>query len=152
MRLIKLAIISFVFLFIVITIISLFIPSHIRVSKAIDIKSSSATVISLIENKSNWVKWHPAYMNQKEKIDTIEQPVKKSDTLFLLKLIPSNAKTLISTWEIHNGYTADSLTLQWFLDFQLHWYPWEKFSTLFYDKTYGSVMEQGLTNIKQLVE
>jgi hypothetical protein len=35
------------------------------------------------------------------------------------------------------------------MDFRLSWYPWEKFSSLFYEKTYGTMMETGLLNFKK---
>jgi hypothetical protein len=45
---------------------------------------------------------------------------------------------------------GDSVTLQWFMDFRLRWYPWEKFRSLFYENIYGVQMEQGLGNLKEL--
>jgi hypothetical protein len=35
------------------------------------------------------------------------------------------------------------------MDFQLAWYPWQKFSSLFYERTYGAMMERGLANFKK---
>jgi hypothetical protein len=38
------------------------------------------------------------------------------------------------------------------MDFRLSWYPWEKFSSLFYEKTYGAMMERGLNDLKKRLE
>jgi hypothetical protein len=38
------------------------------------------------------------------------------------------------------------------MDFRLRWYPWEKFSSLLFEKSYGLTMEKGLNNIKKLSE
>jgi len=52
---------------------------------------------------------------------------------------------------IHHSQ-SDSLTLQWYMDFSLRWYPWEKFKSLFYENVYGVQMEQGLANLKELLK
>ncbi len=63
-----------------------------------------------------------------------------------------NGKPMISGWKCIQQPGADSTTLQWYMDFKLRWYPWEKFSSLVFDKSYGGRMEQGLNNIKKIVE
>jgi hypothetical protein len=47
-------------------------------------------------------------------------------------------------------HPGDSSTLQWYMDFNLKWYPWDKFRSLFYENIYGVQMEQGLSNLKEL--
>ncbi|MEJ0105618.1 MAG: hypothetical protein WDO19_24995 [Bacteroidota bacterium] len=59
---------------------------------------------------------------------------------------------MISGWEAKSYNQSDSLTVQWYLDFKLKWYPWDKFFSLAYDKMYGTQMEQGLKNLKENVE
>src|SRR5436190_23606652 len=59
MRVIKLAILSFIFLFLLVTTISLFIPSHIRISRARDINSTKQEVMSLIVDPLKWKEWYP---------------------------------------------------------------------------------------------
>src|SRR5690242_15928120 len=59
MRLIKLAFISIIFLFLLITGISLFIPSHIRISKAINIKADKDSVLAQIKDPAKWKNWYP---------------------------------------------------------------------------------------------
>ncbi len=61
-------------------------------------------------------------------------------------------KPVINGWRIITYQQSDSVTLQWFIDFTLRWYPWEKFSSLLYEKMYGTQMEQGLTILKQIAE
>ena len=63
MRFIKLAILSFIFLFLVVTAISLLIPSHIRISKAINIAPPKDSVLALIGDQNRWPQWHPAFMS-----------------------------------------------------------------------------------------
>ena len=150
MRIIKLAIISFVFLFLIVTAISLLIPSHIRISKAANYALKKETIILLVKNKESWRQWHPAFMN-----DTITWNKKISfslqsanDSLIVWKMEQPKKNPVINGWQIYTYPGADSLTLQWYMDFDLPWYPWQKFGSLFYENTYGVMMEQGLHNLK----
>ena len=59
MGVIKLAILSFIILFLLVTIISLFIPSHVRISKATDINSTKEVVMSYITDPLKWKEWYP---------------------------------------------------------------------------------------------
>ena len=59
---------------------------------------------------------------------------------------------LINGWKIYHHPSTDSLTLQWYSDFHLKWYPWQKLGSLFYENTYGVMMEEGLGNLKRLAE
>ena len=59
MRIIKLGIISIVVFTFLITGFSLFFPSNIRISKAIDINASKDTVLLQISNVENWKHWFP---------------------------------------------------------------------------------------------
>jgi hypothetical protein len=38
------------------------------------------------------------------------------------------------------------------MDFHLKWYPWKKFSSLFFENRYGVLMEQGLSHIKKITQ
>ena len=58
--------------------------------------------------------------------------------------------------KVDNGWNLvreqGSLTVQWYMDFKLRWYPWEKFSSLLFEKQYGTQMEIGLAKLKRLAE
>jgi hypothetical protein len=151
MRLIKLVILSFVFLFLVVTAISLLIPSHIRISKATNIGHTKDSIFALIKDEGRWSQWHPAFMNDTlHRMAAIQvRPVLQSDSEVVFQLQQPKKRPVINGWKIYHT-SADSLTLQWYMDFHLHWYPWEKFGSLFYENTYGVMMEQGLTNLKRL--
>ena len=59
MRIIKLIIGSIIFLLVIITIISLFIPSHIRISRAVQINSSKESVMDQVSDPVKWRNWYP---------------------------------------------------------------------------------------------
>lgn len=155
MRLIKLAFISMVFLFIVVTAISLLIPSHIRISKAINIYGEKDKIFALIGDTAKWKLWHPAFIAN----DSVpEFPaihiVRKfqNDSEIVMHLQQAGKPRVINGWKIYQHNRVDSLALQWYMDFYLKWYPWKKFGSLFYENTYGVMMEQGLDNIKTQIQ
>lgn len=162
MRLIKLAILSFIILFLLVTVISLFIPSNIRISKATNIAADDTLAFSNIKNLSNWRNWHPALKGIPEneisvlndsgikvKGTTIVITAKKNDE-FVTKMVANEGQPVVSGFKTISHQQGDSSTLQWYMDFRLRWYPWEKFRSLFYENIYGIQMEQGLANLKEL--
>lgn len=149
MRFIKLGLISLFVLFLLVTLISLLIPAQIRLSKAIDLPNRRQQVFSLLQRDTAW---HPAYSDTAsakamKKLD--KKLVAKTDSTYVLQLQQQGRKPVISGWQVYGSPTADSLTLQWYMDFRLSWYPWEKFSSLFFESTYGNMMEKGLANLKE---
>ena len=171
MRLFKLFIISVTILFLVVTAISLLFPSDIRISKAINMAASPRTIISHISDPSKWKDWYPGldstrYFYPPDAVhdsgvvsgfimkDSLRQFIniieKKNDEV--IAEISSGEKKIISGWKTISYPHTDSTTLQWYMDFHLSWYPWEKFRSLLFEPTYGPRMEKGLNNIKKLVE
>jgi len=121
MRVIKLGIISFVVFSFLITLISLFFPSHIRISRAIDINASKENVSHLINDSQARSTWYP--------IDS--------------------AKNLAGGFNIIETGIPNTITVQWYMDFHLGWLPWKKFSGLLLEKRYGPIMESGLERLKK---
>jgi len=165
MRIIKLAIISFIVFFLVITGMSLFIPGHIRISKAIDIRTDRESLLKEINDATNWKNWYPG-------ADTLElyfingkaAGIKKDSLNMLLMITHSDDSTVLATtagspsgkivmgWNIFQGKDPENVSLQWYMDFKLRWYPWEKFRSLLFEKIYGVHMEKGLSNLKEWLE
>jgi Polyketide cyclase / dehydrase and lipid transport len=169
MRLIKLALISFIFLFLLITGISLFFPSHIRISKAINIKAGKDSIMAQISDAAKWKNWYPGL--DTAKLLYVEGKVKgvilgNSDSLHPVyiiitgekqdeinaQLISKKLRPVINGWKTISYPAGDSITLQWYMDFDLRWYPWEKFGSLLLEQSYGTKMERGLLNLRKLVQ
>lgn len=151
MKIIKLAIISFVLLFGLLTAISLLIPSTVRISKAIDLQAPRDSVRRLITDTTAWRQWHPAYQNNRLQAASITI-TSVTDTLVTATISSPGKNSLLNGWYFHTHSGSDIYTLQWYIDFKLRWYPWEKFGSLFYESTYGRMIEQGLSNIKKQVQ
>jgi hypothetical protein len=156
MRLIKLALISMVVFFGLLTAMSLLIPAHVRISRAVNIHSSSGRVFYFISNREQWPQWHPAFQNGDAMAQLQHQiritPLLQTDTSLTVRWGQPGKRPVINGWQLHRVAIRDSATLQWYMDFQLKWYPWQKFSSLLYEKAYGTFMEQGLQNLKRITE
>ena len=165
MKIFRLLFFSGLFLFLLVTGISLFIPSNIRISKAINIAAPADTVFKQLNEPLKWKNWFPGLESSIPFYETgVAKGVMVSDSSKqyiriteskkdeVITELGSGSKKLISGWKLINHAQSDSTTLQWYMDFTLRWYPWEKFSSLLFEKSYGLTMEKGLNNIKKLSE
>lgn len=154
MRIVKLALISFIFFFLLLTAISSLVPSTVRLSKAINIGAPKADILTLVSDTASWKDWHPGFSNNNRQAKDAPHvlPVSKSDSLIIMQLNRPGRKPVLNGWQVYEYASTDSITIQWYMDFQLQWYPWQKFGSLFYENTYGTMMQQGLASMKELAE
>ncbi|MDZ4794615.1 MAG: SRPBCC family protein [Bacteroidota bacterium] len=164
MGVIKLGFISLIVFALLITGFSLFIPSHIRISKATDINASQDSVLQQLNNPSHWKQWYPGAdtldlyteNGQLKGISTGNgqslKIISVNDSTITTAMVGPGAKKGSSGWNIYQGRTPNTVTVQWYMDIHLRWYPWEKFSSLLLEKRYGPMMEQGLEKLKDLLE
>ncbi len=164
MQLIKLGIISLVAFALLITGISLFFPSHVRISRAVEIKAEKDSVWSLIKDPAGWNRWYPGADSMTPlvtdgKISGIGPDSTQgwmidavTDSSVTARAVGSSSHKRETGWNYFPGYKPGSFTIQWYMDFHLKWYPWEKFSSLLLDKRFGTMMEKGLDNLRKLAE
>ena len=167
MRVIKLGILSFIFLFVLVTIISLFIPSHIRISRATDINSAKQDVMNLIADPLKWKEWYPGadslailYVEGKPKGILLDSSALLGLSIFTIndsvvtvhEVGTTGAERMEMGLKVLPGRNENNIVAQWYMDFKLRWYPWEKFKSLFFENIYGAHMERGLANLKELSE
>lgn len=167
MRIVKLAGISFLLLFTVMLVISLFIPSRVRISRAMDITAHPDTVLRFIARPAGWTEWIPG-MEGKELVMEQEQVkgvVTGEDPYRTLILDSTTTNGVAASfrgskqraattvhWKVNTQPGSQQVTVQWYMDFKLRWYPWEKFASLLFEKNYGTLMEKGLGNLKGKLE
>jgi len=151
MRFAKLLLLSFVILFAIATAVSALIPSRVRISRAVNL-GKDQSVFALVRDTNRWKQWNPVFMNDSFiRANPISiRPVQDSDTLITMELQQGQRQPILSGWELHRYPSTDTVTLQWYLDFRLKWYPWQKIGSLFYEGTYGSMLETGLANLKRV--
>jgi hypothetical protein len=168
-KIVRLLLFSFLFLFLVITGISLLIPFHVRISRATNVLAAPVAVWKQVDNMRIWPNWNPFFsdvpVGKISYIDTISDqlPVMNAaGTSIQWKEIKAGERIAIMSrpgqrpvmngWKCISHAGSDSTTVQWYLDFHLRWYPWEKFASLLFEQSYGPKLEQGLGNLKKIVE
>lgn len=160
MKFIKLALISVIVLFLLVTALTSLLPAHIRISRAINVSAPPERVLARLRNLRTWGEWN-------EYVKAMPHPVLLSDSLYSPELSVAlqgvgpasvetrwhqqrNGKTFPGGFNLISSHSVT--TVQWYFDFYFRWYPWEKFSSIAYDKQIGPQMEQSLENLKKLVE
>lgn len=169
MRLFKLLIISITILFLFITGISLLIPFHVRISRATNVLATPTEVWQQVDDMRTWQNWNPFFSSVSPgKVNfadtsggkpvvmqisgtTIQWKEMKPNEHIAIMQKPGN-RNILNGWKCISHAGTDSTTVQWYMDFHLRWYPWEKFASLLFEQSYGIKMEQGLGNIKKMVE
>ena len=165
MKLLKLIIASILLLSLIITIISLFIPSNVRISKAVQIYSSKESVMQQIRDPKNWKNWYPGagspdFFYENDTIKGLILSETKRQYIILTSIkedevtavyILRNRKTPTG-WQIVSATNSNSVTVQWYIDFHLRWYPWEKFTSFLFEKVYNPQLQRGLDNLKAFAE
>lgn len=172
MRLFKGFFIVLAGLFIFITILSLFIPSRLMVTRAVVINAPAGKVFNEINNLHNWKHWQPVFINDSAKItfntgaDGVsdfcewDSKGKKNTVTITSKSNNSIAAVLKRSGEtdVQNTISilplADSSQVQaeWNVLIRLKWYPWEKFYGIFIEKISGQGYEDALNSLKSYVE
>jgi hypothetical protein len=171
MRFIKLALISMVVLFLIITAISALIPSSVTITRTIDIKAPADSVYNNINDVSKWSRW--LYNSDSAKFTIAGAAIGKGSRLIIdykgnsdrttINILESSPTEIRTRWHLAQAkpLTGDfyfitkagaPVTLQWQFIQKVKWYPWEKFSLIFSDKAFGPFMEKSLDNFKQLLE
>ncbi len=166
MRILKLGILSIVFFFLLITGFSLFIPSHVRISRAINIGASKDSIREQIADIKKWKNWYPGFDTlaitsvKEEGGRTVVAKVGNgaisitaiTDFSVTAESEAAGKRTVLQRWNAIGHQVNDTITLQWTMDFKLKWYPWEKFASLMFEQRYSPVMEYGLSAIRQVLE
>ncbi|MGB8193811.1 MAG: SRPBCC family protein [Chitinophagaceae bacterium] len=160
MRFFKLFLISIVVIALLLVVFSMVLPSHVRISRAIDIKAPTEKIQSYISRLEDWRKWN-ALLNDPaiNFISADSQHIKtnrfdiylravKTDSVHTLWIQP-DGKAYNSQFAFTSS--AGVTVVQWYFDFHFRW-PWEKFGSLVYDQQMGPGMEKSLTELQRLVE
>jgi len=174
MRFIKMAFVGVAGLILLLTIIGLLIPSSVKISRGVVIQADSALVYDYLVNTSSWKQWMPWLQSQDGLL--LQQSAVTSGagsflrwksvqgsnegTLTLTRIIPGELQLLHEFKNMNpakGGFRIRSIAgagpqteVQWFLEYRLKWYPWERFSGIFMDAMLGRVLEQALQQLAQI--
>jgi hypothetical protein len=147
MKYLKLFIIGAGSLFLIMTLFSLFIPSTVRISKAIDIRGGKEELRRQIGDAANWKNWFWGKDSASKNfvITEINSSTIVAETI-------NTKKPVTSTWNFLEYSGSDTVTVQWYLDFHLRWYPWEKLASLLLENVYGNRMAESLERLRAIAE
>jgi hypothetical protein len=172
MRLFKGFFIVLAGLFIFITILSLFIPSKLMISRAVVINANAANAFGEISNLHNWKHWQPVFMRDSSQVsfktdangisnycewDTkgkknIIEIVKNSNNSIAAVLKRDGEHNVQNTISILPLADSNQVQVEWNVLIKLKWYPWEKFYGIFIEKVSGQGYENALNSLKNYVE
>ena len=160
MKIIKLAIISFVVLFGLLAAITSLLPRTIRISRAININATQQQVHARVADLKSWNSWNEYVKATTGAAVTADSIHSTELSISIRSIRPAsietlwrqqrNRKTFPGVFNLFSGGTVT--TVQWYFDFHFSWYPWEKLGSITYDKQLGPQMEQSLENLKKSLE
>ncbi|TKK69850.1 hypothetical protein FC093_07180 [Ilyomonas limi] len=167
MKLIKLAIISFIVLFVIITAIGLLLPATVRVTRNITIHATQDTLYHYISDVKYWKLWMEGAKSGT--VTFISKKTAGAGTKALIgnqrvDITKATKKEVVTVWQNSNeryqtgifqlveDSTTGSTNLNWYFEQKLNWYPWERISAIANDKIIGPGMEQSLDNLKAIFE
>jgi hypothetical protein len=161
MRFLKLIVGSIAVLFIVISLVGILLPSHVLVSRAVNIERPIDSVRSYVNDINQWRSWIEGMEDSSVKIYS---PVKAKLGGTEVDIISVTDTTVVSTWTARNGSRQTATihligspqqkvtVVQWQFEQRLKWYPWERLGSMMNDKILGTMMEKNLNRLKQLLE
>jgi hypothetical protein len=168
MRFIKPGLIGVLVFFLMVTGISLLLPSYQRVSRAINIAAPAKKLAGTIGDLNTWAQWNRFTAASGLTHVQISSPSTDSGAFLSsdqleLTILHSDPGSIVIHWDQVKGRSfdggfnimqlnPDSATVQCWFDLRLRWYPWEKLSSLFYDQQLGPVMEESLSALKLYVK
>jgi|SRR5579872_5158848 len=168
LRYLRFAVLALVVLFIVMTLLSLLFPSHLRVLRVVNIAAPREKVLPAVSDLRAWGQWNEFVRTTPLTNKTWSNPSAgkgawmRSDQLNIRETA-ADSDGIALEWDLKGGKTypggisllqalPDSLTVQWWFDLSFRWYPWEKLGIFVYDRKLGPAMEESLTGLKQYLE
>lgn len=169
MKLIKQVIIGFTGIAIVIFLLSLPLPSHLNVSKSVLVDRPAATVLTSLNNLQDWKYWNPLLQDSSTlyefegakkvswrakdgKLNSIELQPYSRDSLYAL-ISTDNRPAFKSGFNVSDNTDGGTHTkIEWWIQEDLGWFPWEKFYGLFSESLKESYLENSLYSFKQHLE
>ena len=172
MRLFKGFFIVLAGLFIFITILSLFIPSKLLVTRAVVIHAKADKVFAAVSNLQNWKHWQPVFIfdsanikfdtdangisnackwTSKGKENKMQITDKKNNVLTAILSRPGE-NDVLNKIRILPLQDSSQVQAEWTVLIKLKWYPWEKFYGIFIEKVSGQGYEDALNSLKTYTE
>jgi hypothetical protein len=167
MRFLKLVLISILVLFIVITFVFSLFPSHIRISRVVNIHSSKEKIAQVISDLKTWKDWNE-FFNDSSSGNSLSTPsigkgASAASRSLRVTILNAGKDSITTSWTpkdkqpFSGGFNivqtdSDNVVVEWYFNFHFRWYPWEKLGSMYYDKQLGPLMEKSLSGLKNYLE
>ncbi len=180
MQALKIILFSFLGIIILLLIISFFLSSGSRVSRSMQMKAKPGQVFQLVNNFKNWPQWSPWHKKDTTAVYTYNDIPEGIGSGFTWKSnnseVGSGSMTIINVlpdrkWQAEmtmNGMGTSNadfniepndsgIKVTWVMEsdgkgMPFYWKPLSKYMNLFIEKMVGPDFEEGLNNIKNIVE
>lgn len=172
MRLIKGFIVAMAGLFIMITLVSLLIPSKVMVSRGVVVNAPAAKVFAAIGNLHQWKKWQPVFKSDSSGVQFGNDSTvvgsycewvtagKKNKFVFTAKaemqltaaLQREGENDVMNMISVLPLADSNKVQVEWKALTKLKWYPWEKFYGIFIEKMTGPGYDDALNSLKAYIE
>lgn len=157
------------FLALIVTLFSLIIPSRVVISRSAEIEGSSDSVMVTIQRLETWQHWFPAIAANKQKLTSLNSNSKSITWLYngnpsKIEVEESQPNAIKFSYEDANNPKVENIiscfpvenkpntsNVEWTAVTKLKWYPWEKFSGLFFEKVTGPGYEYGLAELDKFI-
>ena len=168
MRLLKSFFLTIAGFFIVITIVSLLMPSEVITSRTILIIAKPGVIMGEVKDLNNWREWHPLFASQKVEVSgnaggqlavwNVNGKTNQlrftsaTDQQAIFDVIQSGENIQQNKITVLQSTDSDNVQVEWSALTRLKWYPWEKFAGIFVDKITGAGYETALQSLKTRAE
>lgn len=165
MRHLRAFIIGLLALFIVATLFSLVLPSKPRISRASNMPGTADSVFSRAGDLRNWYNWYQPIAQSG--INPVFSPSTTGSGAWMklndrsLRMVHCDSGSIRVRVEAPGqtememvmnvqplGGRTDSCVVQWYVEREVGWLPWQKFATILYDNMLGPDLEKSLTQMK----
>lgn len=166
MRFIKSFLVVIIGLFTIVTLMSLLIPSTVKISRSVTISADRGKVYEQVVRLQNWKNWHPIFksdstvitftndgcnINYNNKLTRLQtKSVDSTGIQFLLAAKGEN--DILNQINILPVTQPNTVYVEWTAFVKLKWYPWEKLYGMVVDKIAGPGYEAALNDLKSFVE
>lgn len=158
--------------FILITCISLLIPSRVMTAKTVVIHAPPQKILAAITNLQAWKQWHPVFKintssvlisNPSNAVNAMAEwsSSNKKNNITITQVFPQGIKFLLNRPgenAVENTLTsvplpeAGTYQVEWKALTKLKWYPWEKFAGIFVGEITGPGYDAALAALKNYIE
>jgi hypothetical protein len=168
MRFVRFFLIGVIVLFVVSTALSLLFPGNVRISRTVEVDVPREKAYATLSDLRTWERWNGFIRGTPLTGKAFSSPASgkgaqlRSDQLVITEGL-SDSNYLSFDWNLVKGRRfqggfsllqihPERLTVQYWFEFHLRWYPWERLGIFVYDRQWGPMLKESLDSLKLYLE